>query len=205
MGTMARRGGGLQMKVRGLRELLGSLKINYEAAMRSATTPEPGAGRRLVSGPGSPAALEQPVDQRAAHEDDHQVGQHPHQRRHEGQRAQDERGADGGEQDSDPVDITVSGAGARQGRRLAGRAALRNPSDSLPYMRYRPCAHSRLPVLLAAPALLLAGVASRPLAAQDRATAPGEQADPDHAVAGGGSAAGGLDRPAATATRAPPT
>jgi hypothetical protein len=28
------------MKVRGLRELLGSLKINYEAAMRAATTPE---------------------------------------------------------------------------------------------------------------------------------------------------------------------
>jgi hypothetical protein len=26
--------------VRGLRELLGSLKINYEAALRSATTPE---------------------------------------------------------------------------------------------------------------------------------------------------------------------
>ncbi len=43
MGTMARRGGGLQMKVRGLRELLGSLKINYEAAMRSATTPETSA------------------------------------------------------------------------------------------------------------------------------------------------------------------
>jgi hypothetical protein len=40
MGTMARRGGGLQMKVRGLRELLGSLRINYDAAMRSATTPE---------------------------------------------------------------------------------------------------------------------------------------------------------------------
>jgi hypothetical protein len=40
MSTMARRGGGLQMKVRGLRELLGSLKINYEAALRSATTPE---------------------------------------------------------------------------------------------------------------------------------------------------------------------
>ncbi len=40
MATVARRGGGLQMKVRGLRELLGSLKINYEAAMRSATTPE---------------------------------------------------------------------------------------------------------------------------------------------------------------------
>lgn len=40
MSTMTRRGGGLQMKVRGLRELLGSLKTNYEAAMRSATTPE---------------------------------------------------------------------------------------------------------------------------------------------------------------------
>ena len=43
MATMARRGGGLQMKVRGLRELFGSLKINYEAALRSANTPEPGA------------------------------------------------------------------------------------------------------------------------------------------------------------------
>ena len=42
MATMARRGGGLQMKVRGLRELFGSLKINYEAALRSATTPEAG-------------------------------------------------------------------------------------------------------------------------------------------------------------------
>jgi hypothetical protein len=39
MGTMTRRGGGLQMKVRGLRELLGSLKVNYEAATRSASTP----------------------------------------------------------------------------------------------------------------------------------------------------------------------
>ena len=42
MSTMTRRGGGLQMKVRGLRELQGSLKINYEAAMRDATTAEPG-------------------------------------------------------------------------------------------------------------------------------------------------------------------
>ena len=40
MGTMARRGGGLQVRVRGLRELLSSLKINYEAALRQATTPE---------------------------------------------------------------------------------------------------------------------------------------------------------------------
>ncbi len=50
MATMARRGGGLQMKVRGLRELLAGLKINYEGALRQATTPEaaeerhPGAG-----------------------------------------------------------------------------------------------------------------------------------------------------------------
>ena len=49
MGTMTRRGGGLQMKVRGLRELLGSLKINYEAAMRSATTPESATPNRGLS------------------------------------------------------------------------------------------------------------------------------------------------------------
>ena len=42
MGTMSRRGGGLQMKVRGLRELLGSCKINYEAALKAASTPEAG-------------------------------------------------------------------------------------------------------------------------------------------------------------------
>lgn len=40
MGTMLRRGGGLQFKVRGLRELLTSLKSNYDAALRAATTPE---------------------------------------------------------------------------------------------------------------------------------------------------------------------
>ncbi|HEU4700249.1 MAG TPA: hypothetical protein VFS40_13780 [Gemmatimonadales bacterium] len=40
MSTMSRRGGALQMKVRGLRELFGSLKINYEGAVKSASTPE---------------------------------------------------------------------------------------------------------------------------------------------------------------------
>ena len=40
MSMMARRGGGLQMKVRGLREGLGSLRTNYEGALRAATTPE---------------------------------------------------------------------------------------------------------------------------------------------------------------------
>lgn len=44
MGTMSRRGGGLQMKVRGLRELQGSLKINYEAAVKQATTAETSTG-----------------------------------------------------------------------------------------------------------------------------------------------------------------
>ena len=39
MGMLVRAGGGMTMKVRGLRELQGSLKINYEAALRSATTP----------------------------------------------------------------------------------------------------------------------------------------------------------------------
>jgi hypothetical protein len=39
MGTMGRRGGGVQMKVRGLRELLGSLKTNYEGALKKASTP----------------------------------------------------------------------------------------------------------------------------------------------------------------------
>lgn len=43
MGMLVRGGGGVPMKVRGLRELQGSLKINYDAALRSATTPgEPG-------------------------------------------------------------------------------------------------------------------------------------------------------------------
>jgi len=37
---MARRTGGQQMRIRGLREGLGSLKINFEGAWRSATTEE---------------------------------------------------------------------------------------------------------------------------------------------------------------------
>ena len=41
MGTLARRGGGIQMRVRGLREGLASLKTNYEGALRSAKTPGP--------------------------------------------------------------------------------------------------------------------------------------------------------------------
>lgn len=41
MGMMARRTSGHQMKVRALREGLGSLKINFEGALRSASTADP--------------------------------------------------------------------------------------------------------------------------------------------------------------------
>jgi hypothetical protein len=40
MVTLARRTGSQQMRVRGLRELMGSLKINYDGAVRAASTPE---------------------------------------------------------------------------------------------------------------------------------------------------------------------
>ena len=51
MGMLVRGGGGLPMKVRGLRELQGSLKINYDAALRSATTPEGQGGEEAEDGP----------------------------------------------------------------------------------------------------------------------------------------------------------
>lgn len=48
MSMLARRGGGLQMKVRGLREGLVSLKANFDGAMRAATrvedVPDPDQG-----------------------------------------------------------------------------------------------------------------------------------------------------------------
>jgi hypothetical protein len=40
MSTMARRGGGIQMKIRGLREGLQSLRINFEGAVRDASRAE---------------------------------------------------------------------------------------------------------------------------------------------------------------------
>jgi hypothetical protein len=51
MGMLVRGGGGMPMKVRGLRELQGSLKINYDAALRSATTPDRLAGEEAEDGP----------------------------------------------------------------------------------------------------------------------------------------------------------
>lgn len=52
MGMLVRGGGGLPTKVRGLRELQGSLKINYDAALRSATTPDgPGGEEPDTGGP----------------------------------------------------------------------------------------------------------------------------------------------------------
>jgi len=42
MSMLARRTGGLQMRVRGLREGMVSLKINYEGALRAASNPDAG-------------------------------------------------------------------------------------------------------------------------------------------------------------------
>ena len=42
MSTMARRNGSVQMKVRGLRELLGTLRANFDGAMKKASTPVSG-------------------------------------------------------------------------------------------------------------------------------------------------------------------
>jgi hypothetical protein len=42
MAAMARRGGGLQVKVRGLRDLLGGVRNHYDAALKKASVPEPG-------------------------------------------------------------------------------------------------------------------------------------------------------------------
>ena len=43
MATLARRTGGLQMRVRGLREGFMSVKINFEGALKAANTPDPEA------------------------------------------------------------------------------------------------------------------------------------------------------------------
>lgn len=40
MGTLLRRGGGHQLKVRGLREMLAGARVNFEGALRAASTPE---------------------------------------------------------------------------------------------------------------------------------------------------------------------
>lgn len=41
MGSMARRGGGLQVKIRGLKDLLGSVRSNYDTAVKKASVPMP--------------------------------------------------------------------------------------------------------------------------------------------------------------------
>jgi hypothetical protein len=41
MASIARRGGGQQVKVRALRDALGALKMNYEGALKKASTPRP--------------------------------------------------------------------------------------------------------------------------------------------------------------------
>jgi chemotaxis protein histidine kinase CheA len=51
MGMLLRGGGGLPLKVRGLRELHNSLKMNYDAALRQATTPEEAIAEGETGGP----------------------------------------------------------------------------------------------------------------------------------------------------------
>ncbi len=46
MAALGRRGGGLQMRVRGLRDGLVSLRIHYDGALRRATTPEAEGGEK---------------------------------------------------------------------------------------------------------------------------------------------------------------
>jgi len=43
MGMLLRRTGGHEVKVRGLRELLAGVRVNFEGAFRAASTPEPDA------------------------------------------------------------------------------------------------------------------------------------------------------------------
>lgn len=52
MVTIARRTGSQQMRVRGLRELLGSLKINFDGATRAASTPARASETDLPPAPG---------------------------------------------------------------------------------------------------------------------------------------------------------
>jgi len=48
--SMARRGGGLQVKIRGLQDLLGSIKTNYDAAVKKASIPEAHVGDESPGG-----------------------------------------------------------------------------------------------------------------------------------------------------------
>ena len=54
MGMLLRRTGGHEVKVRGLRELLVGVKVNFEGAYRSASTPEPDTEDNAATGKVSP-------------------------------------------------------------------------------------------------------------------------------------------------------
>ena len=118
MGMVVRSGGGMPTKVRGLRELQGSLKINYDAAMRVGhhawRTGRGRALRRQLPGLGRPAAPlgEHPVDERSSQQDDHEMDQHADEQGHVGKRPQDEPGTNGCEKDSKPMHRTASGRGS---------------------------------------------------------------------------------------------
>ena len=50
MGSIARRGGGLQVKIRGLQEAVGTVRVNYEAAVKKASIPIPEASQKPTGG-----------------------------------------------------------------------------------------------------------------------------------------------------------
>jgi len=54
MSMLARRGGDRQMKVRGLREGLASLKVNYEGAVRAIRLPAAGSSSKAAGPPKDP-------------------------------------------------------------------------------------------------------------------------------------------------------
>ncbi|MES2125085.1 MAG: hypothetical protein V4503_10410 [Gemmatimonadota bacterium] len=54
MGMLLRRTGGHEVKVRGLRELLAGVKVNFEGAFRAASTPEAGPEEDTPGEPVSP-------------------------------------------------------------------------------------------------------------------------------------------------------
>ena len=102
MGMLIRGGGGLPMKVRGLTGAAGELSRSTtmppyvlpprpaRTAKRTSAGSSSGLGR-----PPFPALGEKPVDQRAAHQDDHEVNQHADQKGYVGERAQDEPSTNG--------------------------------------------------------------------------------------------------------------
>ena len=162
-----------------------------------------GAGVELSSGPRAAPAGEQALDERPAHEDDHGVDEDAHERRHERQRAQDERGPDRGQQDSEPVQSRVSGAGVG---RAVGYPA--RPDSATRFTHSKDITAMRVSVGLRIccsfpPCSSRSGAA--PLAAQESGHRPYEHGDHADPVAGRRHASRPAGRSAPTRTPGSPT